>query len=154
MKWETACRFSTCVVRSFLYLDTDQTLSTSSFASLRVTFFAYFKSVIKISKGFRKWNCFRKTGGLNTSWFLWATRNCFWPSDAKSHSFFSLVVMFDLTSSWVRDNSISLSEHRNLVNIRITNYSLSCLQPALWRTLSVCRVLHWWRRRRRQRERQ
>ena len=49
-------------------------------------------------------------------------------SNAKSHSFFSLVVMFNLTSFWVRDNRISLSQHRNLVNIRITNYSLSCLQ--------------------------
>ena len=28
---------------------------------------------------------------------------------------FSLVVMFNLTSFWVRDNSISISEHRNLV---------------------------------------
>ena len=41
-------------------------LSPSSFALPNVTFFAYFKIVIKISKGFRKWNCFRKTG-LNTS---------------------------------------------------------------------------------------
>ena len=56
---------------------------------------------------------------------------------------FSLVVMFNLTSFWVRDNSISLSEYKNLVNIRITNYSLSCLQPSLWRTLSVNRVLLW-----------
>ena len=32
---------------------------------------------------------------------------------------FSLVVMFNLTSFWVRDNSISLSEHRNLVELRI-----------------------------------
>ena len=45
---------------------------------------------------------------------------------------FSLVVMFNLTSFWVRDNSISLSYHRNLVNIRITNYSLSCLQRQLY----------------------
>ena len=65
MKWETACRFSTCVVRSILYLDTD-------FVDilLRVPqcyLFAYIKSVIKISKaGFKKWNCFRKAG-LNTS---------------------------------------------------------------------------------------
>ena len=74
-KWETACF---CILI--------QTLSTSSFASLNVTFFlrfwntqcafeikylfqkriAYFKSVIKISKGFKKWNCFRKSS-LNTS---------------------------------------------------------------------------------------
>ena len=46
--------FSTCVIRRFLYLDTDSTLLTSSFASLNVTFFAYFKSVIKTSKGFKK----------------------------------------------------------------------------------------------------
>ena len=57
---------------------------------------------------------------------------------------FSLVVKFKLMSFWVRDNGISsVSEHRNLFYIRITNYSLSCLQPALWRTLSVCRVLLW-----------
>ena len=48
-----------------------QTLSTSSFAPLYYLFSqtylfrAYFKSVIKISKGFNKWTCFRKTG-LNT----------------------------------------------------------------------------------------
>ena len=40
LKWETGCRVSTCVVGSFLYLDTDLALSTSSFASLNVTFFA------------------------------------------------------------------------------------------------------------------
>ena len=75
LKWETAC------VCTLIH-----TLSTSSFASLNVTFFlrfwntqcafeikyllqkriAYFKSVIKISKGFKKWNCFR-TSSLNTS---------------------------------------------------------------------------------------
>ena len=49
LKWKTACGFSTCVVRIFLYHD-----------------FAYVKSVIKISKGYKKWNCFSKTG-LNTS---------------------------------------------------------------------------------------
>ena len=74
LKWETAC-FCTLI----------QTLSTSSFASLDVTFFlrfwnrqcafeikylfqkriAYFKSVRNISKGFKKWNCFRKSS-LNT----------------------------------------------------------------------------------------
>ena len=57
---------------------------------------------------------------------------------------FSLVAMFNLMSFWVRDNGISsVSEHRNLFYIRITNYSLSCLQLALWRMLSVCRVLLW-----------
>ena len=75
LKWETACF---CTFR--------RTLSTSSFASLNVTFFlrfwntqwafeikylfqkriAYFKSVIKIFNGFKKWNCFR-TSSLNTS---------------------------------------------------------------------------------------
>ena len=68
-KWETACRFSTSRCQTF-FVPMIQTLSTSSFASLcylfhRRTFFVYFKSVIKMSKGFRKWNCFRKTG-LNT----------------------------------------------------------------------------------------
>ena len=75
LKWETACRFSTCVVSSFFVpryrLNRHQ--STSSFASLNVcylfrrrTFFAYFKSVIKIFKGFKNWNCFRKIN-LKTS---------------------------------------------------------------------------------------
>ena len=77
-------------------------------------------------------------------WFLWAIRNSLWPDPMlRVTAFFFDSIMFHLTSFWVRDNSISLSEHRNLVNIRITNYSLSCLQPALWRTLSVCRVLFW-----------
>ena len=79
-----------------------QTLSTSSFTSLNVTFFAYFKCVIKISKGFKKWNCFRKTG-LNTSLIVSivgtetsVTKMISWShqkfslarSNAKSHSFF------------------------------------------------------------------
>ena len=39
--------------------------------------------------------------------------------NAKSHdSFFIWVVMFNLTIFWVRENSVSFSEHRNLVNIR------------------------------------
>ena len=167
MKWETACMFSTCVIRRFLYLDTDSTLLTSSFASLNVTFLAYFKSVIKISKGFKKWNCFRKTG-LNTSLIvsIVGTETSVTKVISRKYKFhvlkwkmlislshqkfqcyesqlFSLVVVFNLTSFWVRDNSISLSEYRNLVNIRIMNYSLSCLQPSLWRTLSACLVLLW-----------
>ena len=71
---KTACRFSlTCVVRRFLYLDTDFVnilfLVPQCYLFNRRTFFAYLKSLIKISKGFKKWNCrncFRKTG-LNTS---------------------------------------------------------------------------------------
>ena len=162
MKWETACRFSTCVVRSFLYLDTHFVciLNVAFFAD--VLFFAYFKSVIKISKGFKKWNCFRKTG-LTTSVKVWivgtetsVTKGIFrkykfhvlkWKmliylslqkivlaprSNAKSHSFFTLVVMFNLTSFWIRDNSISLSER--IIRHVVYNH-------ALWRTLSVCRVL-------------
>ena len=49
-----------------------QTLSTSPFASLNITFFAGIpfhlfqkRHKAKIPKGFRKWNCFRETG-LNT----------------------------------------------------------------------------------------
>ena len=38
-------------------------------------------------------------------------------SNAKSHSFFIWVVMFDLTMFWVRKTVFSISEHRNLVNI-------------------------------------
>ena len=38
-------------------------------------------------------------------------------SNAKSHSFFIWVVMFDLTIFWVRKTIFSISEHRNLVNI-------------------------------------
>ena len=72
LKWETWCRFSTCVVSSF-FCTSIQTLR--HFTTFRVpqcylfrrrTFFAYFKSVIKISKGFKKWNCFRKIN-LKTS---------------------------------------------------------------------------------------
>ena len=40
-------------------------------------------------------------------------------SNAKSHSFFIWVVMFNLAIFWVRQNSIlSFSEHRNRVNIK------------------------------------
>ena len=67
------CRLSTCVVRSFLYLDTDFVdflfRVPQCYLFRRRTFFAYFKSLIKISKSLKKWNCrncFRKTG-LNTS---------------------------------------------------------------------------------------
>ena len=83
LKWETACRSSTCVVRSFFfYLDTDfvDILFRVPLCYLfrRRTLFAFFKSLIKVSKGFKKWNCrncFSKTG-LNTS-FLFAKLCCF-----------------------------------------------------------------------------
>ena len=39
-------------------------------------------------------------------------------SNSKSHSFFIWIVMFYLTIFWVRENSIFLFEHRNLVNIK------------------------------------
>ena len=69
-KWETGCRVSICVVRRFLYLDTDFVniffrVPVLPFFLQTYLFRAYFKSVIKISKGFNKWTCFRKTG-LNT----------------------------------------------------------------------------------------
>ena len=52
-------------------------------------------------------------------------------SNAKSHSFFIWVdLTIFLVRKTVRKTVFSISEHRNLVNI-ITNYSLSCLQPAL-----------------------
>ena len=73
LKWETAGRFSACVVRSCLYLDADFVDILFHFPQCylfrRRTFLAYFKSLIKISQGFKKWNCrncSRKTG-LNTS---------------------------------------------------------------------------------------
>ena len=63
MKWETACRFSTCFVKSFLFLETDFVDILVSvpqcYLFRRRTFFACFKSVIKLSKGFKKWSCFR-----------------------------------------------------------------------------------------------
>ena len=70
-KWETGCRVSICVVRRFLYLDTDFVniffrVPVLPFFFLQTYLFrAYFKSLIKISKGFNKWTCFRKIG-LNT----------------------------------------------------------------------------------------
>ena len=67
LKWETSVSFPPAL--SEVFCTSIQILSTFSFASLNATFFAYFKNVIKISKGFKKWNCrncFRKTG-LNTS---------------------------------------------------------------------------------------
>ena len=72
LKWETARRFSTCVVRGFFYLDRDFVdilfRVPQCYLFRRRTLFAYFKSLIRISKGFKKWNCricFSKTG-LNT----------------------------------------------------------------------------------------
>ena len=56
---KTACRFSlTCVVTRFLYLDTDFVeilfLVPQCYLFSRRSFFAYFKSLIKISKSFKK----------------------------------------------------------------------------------------------------
>ena len=121
LKWKTACGFSTCVVRIFLYHD-----------------FAYVKSVTKISKGYKKWNCFSKTG-LNTSLIVsivirtatsvtemislkckfhvlkgkmlicWSHQNLFLARyNAKSHGFFRWVVKFNLTILGVCENSIFL----------------------------------------------
>ena len=79
-------------------------------------------------------------------WFLWAIHgNKF----IFGHcSFLCCVVMFNLTTFWVRENSISFFEFRNteiLLSIRrrIIHWALSCLQTALhdWRLISVCRVL-------------
>ena len=108
-------------------------------------FFAYSKSAIKISKAFKKWNCFRKIG-LNTSFVVSIVRtaisvtkmisrkykfhvlkkkmlislshqNFFLArSNAKSHSGFLWLVMFKFTILCVRQNSTFLSEDRNLVN--------------------------------------
>ena len=39
-------------------------------------------------------------------------------SNAKSHSFFIWVVMFNLTIFWVSEKNISISKNRNLVNIK------------------------------------
>ena len=68
LKWETSVGFPLALSEVF-FCTSIQILSIFSFASLNATFFAYFKSLIKISKGFKKWNCrncFRKTG-LNTT---------------------------------------------------------------------------------------
>ena len=70
LKREIACRFSSRVVRIFFfYLDTDfvDILFPVPLCYLfrRRTLLAYFKSLIKVSKGFKKWscrNCFSKTG--------------------------------------------------------------------------------------------
>ena len=69
-KWETTCRFSICVVRRFFvtrYRLCQHPLSCPCVTIFSQTYLfrAYFKSVIKISKGFNKRTCFRKTG-LNT----------------------------------------------------------------------------------------
>ena len=69
--WSEKQRVGFPPVLSEVFCTSIQTLSTSSFASLcylfsqTYLFRAYFKSVIKISKGFNKRTCFRKTG-LNT----------------------------------------------------------------------------------------
>ena len=64
LKWETACRFSTCVVRSFLYIDTDFVdilfLVPQCYLFRRRTFFACFKSLIKISKEMKLPKLFQK----------------------------------------------------------------------------------------------
>ena len=68
--WSEKQRVGFPPVLSEVFCTSIQTLSTSSFASLCYLFLwylfrAYFKSVIKISKGFNKRTCFRKIG-LNT----------------------------------------------------------------------------------------
>ena len=103
----------------------------------RRTFFANFKSVVKISEGFKKWfkSLIVSIVGTETSVTKRLSRKYKFHvlkrkmlislshqklslvrSNAKSHSFFPSVVMITLMSFWVRDNSISLSEHRNLAN--------------------------------------
>ena len=51
-------------------------------------------------------------------------------TNAKSHSFF-IWVMFNLTIFWVRENSIFLFRTQKSCYYQKTDYSLSCLQPAL-----------------------
>ena len=163
LKWGTSCRFSTCVVSSFLYLDTNFIdilfRVPQCYLFRRHIFFAYFKSVTKISKGFKKWNSCRKINlktNLIVSKVITATsvtkiifgkykfvvfvlkrkmlislshRFLFGQINSKSHSFFLWVVMFNLTIFWVREN-------RNLVNIRRRNFL-----RAVYNQLYDCRVL-------------
>ena len=95
-------------------------------------FFAYFKSLIKISKGFKKWNCFGKTG-LNMSlkvwivgylnercWFLWNFRNSFWPDPVLR------VTAFFFGSNVYLDVLLDPWQQYFLI---LTNFSWSCLQP-------------------------
>ena len=65
---------------------------------------------------------------------FWAIRNSFWLDPLPRVTVFFLVVMLNLTSFWVRDNCISLYE-------RIIRWVVN--DHALWRTLSVCRILLW-----------
>ena len=53
-------------------------------------------------------------------WLILTLRNSFWPDPMLRVTtvFFIWVVMFNLTIFWVREKSVSFSEHRNLVNIR------------------------------------
>ena len=64
LKWETACRFFTCVVRNFFYLDTDFIDNL-----FRVPMLPFSQTYLFRSKRYPrvliKWNCFIKTG-LNT----------------------------------------------------------------------------------------
>ena len=84
LKWEIACRFSNCVVRSFLYLDTD-------FVDilLRVPQCYLYKHLVSTTSMY-----------LKKRWFFWAIRTSFWPGlmPAKSHSFFLWLAMFNLTT--------------------------------------------------------
>ena len=117
-----------------------QTLSTSSFSSINVTFFAdvpfyrVFQNRQKISKG------------LNTSLVVTIVRSatsvtkmisrkyklnsmylkerCWFVAQPSEINLFltrSRVVMFYLTIFWVHENSTSFSEHRNNVNNRRRN---------------------------------
>ena len=123
VEWSEKPRVGFPPALSDVFCTTIQTLSTSQFASLNITFFADIPFRLfqkcheaKISKGFRKWNCFKKTAlktslivsivGTETSvtkvnlvstksmyrylyercWFLWAVRILFGQIQCYAHA--------------------------------------------------------------------
>ena len=147
MTWETACRFSTCVVRSFLYLDTDfvdilvrvpQPLPFS-----QTYLFRLFQKRHKDIQRFQEMKLFQKDRFKHELISLSHHKFFLARSNAKSHSFGSNVQRNVLLGPWQQYFLYPNTEILLILESRII-YSLSqCLQPALWRTLSVCRVLLW-----------
>ena len=118
LNWETTCRFSTCDIRILLYLD------LYFFIEILLPFsqtylLAYFKSVIKISKGFKKWSCFRKTG-LNKSLIVSTVRTA-----TSIRKMISRKYKFHALKDLKRKMLISLS-HKNFFLAR-SNAKSHCL---------------------------
>ena len=125
-----------------------QKISKNIYTSLIVSIVRTATSVTKtISRKYKLNSTYLK----ERCWLLWAIEiNLFLAiSNAKSHSFFQLhwVVVFNLTISWVRENSISFSRTQkscfHFEEELFVELWVIYIQLHDWRLISVCPVLPW-----------